>query len=100
MKTEKILDAILSYLRISRSRLLLTQILNELKINATKEELEYFESKLINAEVVHIKTMSHQRKLFSINEKGIQFIQEGGFSKEKIWKTIGTVKEVIEIFKP
>lgn len=96
-KDARTLDRILTYLKLSErpNNKLLNQILVELNIIASDEEVDYYESKLIEEGVVTPLKMSHDRLLLRITPGGIVFITEGGFTRNKIWSTIQDIKELI-----
>ena len=99
-KKEKILDAVLVYLKLNeRENKLLDGILNDLQIAYTEEEKEYYEAKLITSNYVKPHPISHSRKILKLKPEGLVFITEGGFTKDKKIAYLKTVGEVLGFVK-
>ena len=79
-KQEEIFNAIFSYLREKQGeRFTLRKILLDINIEVDDNTFQYIEARLSESEYVDPKIISGPRKIFSINDKGIIFINDGGF---------------------
>lgn len=98
IKRERELDKILKFLSFKKDWILLPKILKELNISLTEEDMKYYEAKLKADKYVEVKTISLGRVLYKISDQGRVFINDNGYSKDKIWSTIQDLKDLLKIF--